>query len=63
VNFGYGGNERSFFATTDKTQLAKKEPLQECSDPKKIWTTQDIDRHRPKDDPLCESGTAQRTYL
>jgi hypothetical protein len=25
---------------------------------KKLWTAEEIDRHRHKDDPLCKSGTA-----
>jgi hypothetical protein len=28
--------------------MAKKEPLQDCSDPKKLWTTKETGRHRQK---------------
>jgi hypothetical protein len=31
--------------------MAKKEPLQHCSDPKKLWTAKEIGRYRQKDDP------------
>jgi hypothetical protein len=34
-----------------KSGMAKKEPLQECPDPKKLWTVKETDRHRHKDDP------------
>jgi hypothetical protein len=44
-----------------KSGMAKKEPLQECSDPNELWITEESDRHQHKDDPLCRSGTAQGT--
>jgi hypothetical protein len=44
-----------------KSGMAKKEPLQKCSDPKKLWTAEEIDRHWHKDDPLCKIGMAQGT--
>jgi signal transduction histidine kinase len=33
--------------------------LQKCSDPKKLWTVEDIDHHRQEDDHPCNSGMAQ----
>jgi hypothetical protein len=37
----------------------KKERLQKNWDPGKLWTAKEIDRHRQKDDPPCNSGMAQ----
>jgi hypothetical protein len=33
--------------------------LQKCSDPKKLWTMEEIGRHRQEDDQPCNSGMAQ----
>jgi hypothetical protein len=33
--------------------------LQKCSDPKKLWTAEEIDRHRQEDDQPFNTGMAQ----
>jgi hypothetical protein len=33
--------------------------LQKCSDPKKLWTVEEIGRHQQEDDQPCNSGMAQ----
>jgi hypothetical protein len=43
-----------------KSGKAKREPLQECSDPKKVRSTEEI-WYQQEADTLCRSGTAQRT--
>jgi signal transduction histidine kinase len=33
--------------------------LQKCSDPKKLWTAEEIGRHQQEDNQPCNSGMAQ----
>jgi hypothetical protein len=58
-NWGNGGFRRKLAAACRKVfhhaKVAwRKRNHQECSDPKKLWTAEDIDCHRHKDDPLCK---------
>jgi hypothetical protein len=52
--------ERTWGYRAPGSGMAKKEPLQECSDPKKWWTAEGI-VYRQEADPPCGNDTAQRT--
>jgi hypothetical protein len=43
--------KRKLAATCRKVSRHAKVPLQECSDPKKLWTAKEFDCHRHKNDP------------
>jgi hypothetical protein len=45
-----------------KSDMAKKEPLQECSDPKKVRTAEGIGCRTQECAPPCKSGMAQEEH-